>query len=123
MLTTLRITSTVQITPLFDIQHEEVAQSYREGVSDSILHSDEPLPLTYLLTCLKRAIAVRVFDGQQQEAAHDFVGFHMGNLHGAVLTAHGTRRSDVTTLALLEGKHALRGYRAGRHRFFEEAEP
>ena len=120
---TLRITSTVQITPLLDIQHEEVAHPYREAVSNSIRHSDEPVPLTYLLTCLKRAIALQVFDGQHLEAARDFVGFHLGSIHGAVLTAHGTRRPDVTTLALLEGKHALHGYRAGRHFFFEEAAP
>ncbi len=121
--TTLRITSTLQITPLLDIQHEDVRQPYREGMSDSIRHSSEPIPLTYLLTCLKQAIAVQVFDGQHQEAARAFVGFHLGSIHGAVLTAKGHRRPDVTTLVSLESRDAIRGYRAGRHWWFEEAEP
>jgi hypothetical protein len=121
--TTLCITSTLQITPLIDIQHEDVAHAYREGVSQSIRQSDEPVSLDSLLTCLKRAITVQVFDGHNQEAARDFVGFHLGNLHGAILTAHGTRRPDVSTLALLDSMNAQRGYRAGRHWFFEETEP
>ncbi len=123
MPTTLHITSTVQITPLLDIQHEDVTQSYREGVSDSIRHRHEPIPLLYVLTCLKQAIAVQVFDGQHQQAACEFVGFHLGTIHGAVLTAKGTRRPDVTSLVFLESKDAIRGYRAGRHWWFEEAEP
>jgi hypothetical protein len=121
--TTLRITATLQITPLIDIQHEDVAQSYREGVSKSIRYYDEPVPTSYLLTCLQRAIALRVFDGRDQEAARDFVGFHLGNLHGGVLTAHGILRPNVTTLATLDSKNAQRGYHAGRHWFFEEIEP
>ena len=121
MPTTLKITPSLQITPLLVIQHEDVTQSYREGVSNSLRHADKPIPLTSLLTCLKRAIAVQVFDGQHPEAARDFVGFHLGRIHGAVLTAHGTCRRDVTTLALLDSKDALRGYRAGRCWFFEEA--
>ncbi|SRR5712692_1233741 len=123
MPTTLRITSTVQITPLLDIQHEDVAQFYREGVSHSIRHRDEPTSLIYLVTCLKRAITVQVFDGQHQQTAREFVGFHLGTIHGAVLTSKGTRRPDVSTLVLLESKDAIRGYRAGRHWLFEEAEP
>jgi len=121
--TTLRITSTLQITPLLDIQHEDVAWSYSEGVSDSIWRRHEPLPLTDLVTCLKRAITVQVFDGQHQEATRDFVGFHLGSIHGAVLTAKGTCRPDVATLTLLESRDARRGYHAGRRWFFEEAEP
>jgi len=121
--TTLRITSTVQITPLLNIQREDVRQSYREGMSESIRHSSEPIPLTYLLTCLKQAISVQVFDGQHQQSARAFVGFHLGSIHGAVLTTKGTRRPTVTTLTLLESKDAIRGYRVGRNWWFEEAEP
>ncbi len=121
--TTLRITSTVQITPLLNIRHEDVRQSYREGMSESIRHSREPIPLTYLLTCLKQAINVQVFDGKHQEAARDFVGFHLGCIHGAVLTAKGTLRPNVATLTLLESKDAIRGYWVGRQWWFEEAEP
>lgn len=121
MPTILQITSRLHVTPLFDIQHEDVTQSYREGVSDSLRHADKPIPLTSLLTCLKRAIAVQVFDGRHPEAARDFVGFHLGRIHGAVLTVHGACRRDVTTLVSLDSKEALRGYRAGRRWFFEEA--
>ncbi len=117
----VQITSRLHVNPLLDIQHEDVAQSYREGVSDSLRHAYKPIPLTSLLTCLNRAIAVQVFDGRHPEAARDFVGFHLGRIHGAVLTVHGTCRHDVTTLVLLESRDALRGYRAGRRWFFEEA--
>jgi len=123
MPTSLQISSRLHITPLLDIQHQDVTQSYREGVSDSIRHPDKPILLSSLLTCLRRAIAVQVFDGQQQEAARDFVGFHLGRIHGAVLTARGTRRHSALTLVLLESKDAIRGYRAGRRWFFEEAAP
>src|SRR5713226_3345436 len=119
----LTVTNTLQITPLLDIRHEDVAQSYCEGVSNGIRHRHEPVPLTSLLICLKQSIAVQVFDGQHQEAACDFVGFHLGTIHGAVLTAKGTRRPTVATLTLLESKDAIRGYRVGRNWWFEEAEP
>lgn len=123
MSTQLRITSTIQITPLLDIQHEDVAKAYRQGVSDSLRHHDEPVSVLSLLTCLKCAIASGVFDGQHQDDARDFVGFHLGRMHGAILTAHGTRRPNVHTLATLDSKDARRGYDVGREWFFVDSEP
>lgn len=121
MPTQLRITSTLQITPFIDIQYETIATSYRPGVSDSLRHRDTPLPLMSVVTSLKRAIASDVFDGQHEEDARQFVGLHLGRVHGAILTAHVTRRLNVTTLITLDSKDARRGYRAGRRWFMEEA--
>lgn len=84
-------------------------------------HRDTPVLLTSLLTSLQRAITSGVFDGQHEADARQFVGFHLGCTHGAILTAHSTRRTDVTTLITLDSTDAQRGYRAGRRWFFEEA--
>lgn len=123
MPTSLRITSTLVITPLIGIRHEDIAKAYREGMSDGLRHRDKPVPLTSLFTSLKRAKASGVFDGQHPNDTHDFVGFHLGCVHGAILTAHGTRRLNVVTLVSLDNKQARRGYHAGRHFFFEEITP
>lgn len=123
MLTPLRITATLTITPLLDIQHEDVAKAYRQGVSDGLRHHDEPVPVFSLFTSLKRAVACGVFDGQHEADARDFVGFHLGRIHGAILTAHGAHRPNVYTLATLDSKDARRGYEVGREWFFLESEP
>lgn len=123
MPTPLRITATLVITPLLDIQHEEVATAYRQGVSDGLRHHDEPVSVCSLFTSLKRATACGVFDGQHDAEARDFVGFHLGCIHGAILTAYGTHRSGVTTLATLDSKDTRRGYDVGREWFFLESDP
>lgn len=121
MPTRLHITTTLQITPLIDLQHEDVATAYRRGVSDSLRHRDAPIPLVFLLTSLQRAIASGVFDGQHEADVLQFVGSFLGSVHGAILTAYGTHRLNATTLISLDSKDARRGYRAGRRWFMEEA--
>lgn len=105
------------------MQHEDVATAYRQGVSYGLRYHDQPVPVFSLYTFLKHAIAYGVFDGQHEAAARDFAGYHLGRIHGAILTAHGTRRSAVTALATLDSKEARRGYDVGREWFFMESDP
>jgi hypothetical protein len=120
---TLRITAKLHVTPLFDIRQQDVATAYREGLYEHLQNSLDLVAVSHLVICLQRAIAVSTFDGQHQAAARDFVGYHVGSLHGTVLTPSGTYRRDVATLAALDGTDAQRGYRAGRSWFFTESTP
>lgn len=123
MPTPLRITATLSITPLFDIQHEDVEQAYYQGVSDGLRYHWEPVSLTLLFIPFKRALAAHTFDGRHEADAHRFIGFHLGRMHGAILTAYGTRRLTAATLITLDSKDARRGYDVGREWFFLESEP
>src|SRR5713101_8946783 len=64
-----------------------------------------------------------VFDGQHRVAVRDLVGYHIGSLHGTIITTTGSVRHDVATLAVLDTNDARRDYLAGRHFFFYEATP
>lgn len=123
MSTPLRITLTLAVTPLFDIQHEDVEQAYRQGVSDGLRYHRRPISMTLLFLPFKRALAAHTFDKQHESETHRFLGFHLGRMHGAILTAHGTRRLNAFTLITLDNKDARRGYDVGREWFFLESEP
>ena len=80
MLSTLHINKKLHVTPLCDIRHQEVANAYREGLLEQLRSGAPLVPVSSLVTCLQRSVAVSVFDGQHQEAARDFVGYHFGRL-------------------------------------------
>ena len=83
----------------------------------------ELVPVSYLVGCLQRTIPLSTFDGQHQVAARDFVGYHLGAMHGTIITTTGGVCQDVAALAKLDTNDAWRGYLAGRHFFFYEATP
>lgn len=120
---TLRITKKLHVTPLCDIRHQEVANAYIEGLYEHLYNRRELVPISYLVSCLQRTITLFTFDGQHQTAARNFVGYHVGAMHGTILTDTGSVRHDVATLAALDTKDARCGYRAGRHYVFYEATP
>jgi len=123
MVTTLRITKKLYVTSLCDIRHKEVANAYIEGLYDYLYNRCELVTVSHFVECLQRTITLSTFDGQHQTAARDFVGYHIGAIHGTILTDTGSVRQDVATLAALDTKDARRGYRAGRHYVFYEAMP
>ena len=124
MSSTLCITKQLYVTPLIDIRHKEVvASAYVEGLYESLSNRRELVTISHLVDCLQRAIALDTFDGQHHTPACDFVGYHIGAIHGTIIGDTGEVRHDVTTLAALDTKNARRGYRAGRHYFFYEASP
>lgn len=118
---TLRIAKKLHVTPLFDIQHREVASAYREGLYERLHNGRELVSVSYLVGSLQRAVTLSAFDGQHQVAARHFVGYHLGATHGTILTTSGSVRHDVATLVALNTTDALRGYLAGRYFFFYEA--
>ncbi len=120
---TLRITKKLRVTPLYDIRHQEVASAYVEGLSESLSNRCEHVSVSYLVSCLQRTIPLFTFDGQHHDASRDFVGYHLGAMHGTILTEAGSIRQGVATLTALDTKDARRGYRAGRNYFFYEAAP
>ena len=125
MATTLHITSRLQITPLFDIQHPPFAKLYRDGVSWSLFQERCSSPLTdrYFLTTIRETLNSPDVDGQQGFWLPT-IGFHFGRLHGAILSPDiGKPRAGVTTLASFQHTEAARGYTIGREWYFIEARP
>jgi hypothetical protein len=123
MATTLRISKKLHVTPLCDIRHKEVANAYIEGLYDYLYNRRELVIVSHFVECLQRSIILSIFDGQHQTAARDFIGYHIGAMHGTILTDTGSVRHDVTTVPALDTKDARRGYRAGLHYVFYEATP
>ena len=117
----LRITKRLHVTPLCDIHQQEAAQAYVEGLYESLSNHRKPVSISFLVSRLQRAIARSVFDGQHQHAARHFVGYHLGAMHGTILTENGIIRQDGDILAVLDTADARRSYCAGRHWFFYEA--
>jgi hypothetical protein len=120
---TLQLTATLQITPLFDVQHEDVAHAYREGLQSRLQTDQDLLAVSFLVNSLHSAIERNWFDQRHEAQFRQFVGFIFGEIHGKVLTPNGKRRSDATTLVTLKSRDDQRGYRAGRLWFFYEATP
>jgi len=108
---------------LLDIQHEEVAHAYSEGLRSRLQAGQGPLAVSYLVNSLRSAIEHNWFDQRYEVQLRQSVGFIFGEIHGKVLNLNGMCRSDVTTLVTLNQKDELRGYRAGRLWFFYEATP
>jgi hypothetical protein len=121
MATTLRIPKKLHVTPLCDIRHQEVANAYSEGLYESLYNLRELVPVSHLVECLQRTISLSTFDSQHQIASRDYVGYHIGAMHGTILIETGSVCQDVATLTALDTKDARRGYRAGRHYVFYEA--
>lgn len=120
MATVLHIAARLHVTPLLDIQHPLFEKLYHEGVSWSLFQERCPSPLTdcYLLEHMRASLKETNGEGQQM------IGFHLGRLHGAILSPDiGSLRPDVTALVSFQNKQTARGYRAGRGYYFTEAEP
>ena len=121
MPTRIYTTAKLQITPLFDIQHEDIAHAYREGLQSHLQTDKGPLAVSYLVNQLHSVIASKWFDGQHEAQLRKFVGSIFGEIRGKVLILKRKCRPDVATLVTLNSKDERRGYRAGRLWFFYEA--
>jgi hypothetical protein len=117
MSSTLRITKKLTVTTLFDIRHQEVGSAYCEGLYEHLHNRRQLVPVSYLVSYLQRSISLSVFDGQYQVAARDFVGYHIGGMHGTIIITGSSGRHDVATLAALDTNDAQRGYLACHHFF------
>src|SRR6266699_448164 len=120
---TLQLTETLQITPLFDIQHEDVTHAYYEGLQSRLQAIQGPFAASHLVNFLHSAIEGDWFDKRHETQLRRSIGFLFGEIHGQVLTPNGTCRPDMTTLVTLNQKDEQRGYRAGRLWFCYEATP
>ena len=81
-------------------------------------------PILDLVLFLKRASCTNLFDRRKAADIYRFVGYEFGFIHGGMLTSERTLRSDVIALvAFDDNQDAIRGYKAGRQWFFEEANP
>jgi hypothetical protein len=120
---TIQLTATLQIAPLFDIQHEDVAHAYGEGLRSRLQTGQGPFAASYLVNFLHSANERNWFDQRHEAQLRRSVGLIFGEIHGEVLTPNGTRLPDVTSLVTLNQKDEQRGYRAGRLWFYYEATP
>ncbi len=123
---TIQITKKLRITPLIDIQSTAFAEQYEHGVWWS-MHGDEqgkgPMPASYLVTNLRQYEEHNTFHTSDPYYLHH-IGFFIGMYHGGILSPQtGQLRPNVTALALLDHKDAIRGYRIGREACFHEPGP
>lgn len=117
-------TTDVVITPFFDMQHKELLHSYCEGIRTQIESERGLQSIVDLVLFLKLANHTNLFERREPAKIYRLVGYQFGFIHGGILTPERTLRSDVTTLVAFEdNQDAIRGYKAGRQWFFEEAAP
>ena len=121
----IKVNSTdVVITPFFDMQHKEMLHSYRKGIRVQIESERGFQSIVDLVFFLKRASRTNLFERREPADIYRSVGYEFGYIHGGILTPERTLRADVTTLVAFENNQdAIRGYKAGRQWFFEEADP
>ena len=125
MPTPLRITSHLQVTPLLDIHHPPFEKLYRDGVYWSLFKDrcTKPLSDRYMLENIRATLNETDVDGQ-----HAYwlpcIGFHLGRMHGAILSAQtGHILPDVTALVCFVNEEAAHGYAIGRQWYFVDAGP
>ncbi len=127
---TLQITKQLSITPLIDAQSTTFAEQYVTGVRWRLfgwrehgeVEAQGPLPEHFLIDNLKMCAQMDRFDGHHDEALRKDIGFFLGMLHGGVLTAIGTLRSDATTFVIIRTPDFREGYERGRHDYFTQYE-
>lgn len=125
MLASSRITSRLQITPLLDIQHPTFEKLYRDGVYWSLFRDrcTRPLSDRYLLESLRAILNETDVDGQHSYWL-SYIGFHLGRMHGAILSAQtGYIRQGITALVSFVNNEAAHGYAIGRQWYFVDAGP
>lgn len=83
---TLQLAATLQITPLLNIQHEDVAHAYCEGLQSRLQAGQGPLAVSYLVNFLHSAIERVWFDQRHKPQLRRSVGLIFGEIHGKVLT-------------------------------------
>ena len=121
----LQITKKLAVTPLFDIESDTFADTYRNGLWWSLYgecEGEKPLPDSYLADNLKRDANKGLLIGQQDDLLYH-VGFYFGMVHGGILCPRtGQQRPDVTALATFTHPNARRGYSVARRDHFYYAD-
>lgn len=124
MAQTLQVTKTLAIVPLVIIQSSDFRQWYRMGVwwCHHGREGQGPLEDTYFSTCFLGGIQRHAYTQPINRYLVRDVAFYLGMIHGGVLSATGTIRTDTTTLVHLHETESIRGYQAGREYFFVDAD-
>lgn len=120
----IKVNSTdVVVTPFFDMQHKEMLHSYRKGIRTQIEHESGLRSIVDLVLFLQLASSSNLFERKEPADIYRLVGYRFGFIHGGILTPERTLRTDITALVTFEdNQDAIRGYKAGRQWFFEEAD-
>src|SRR5215469_6771385 len=96
----LQITSRLHVTPLLDIHHPTFEKLYRDGIWWSLFkeHNDDSVTDHYAIENL-RALLAEAYADEQYDYWLPMIGFHIGRLHGAMLSPQaGQLRPSVTAL-------------------------
>jgi hypothetical protein len=125
MLTALQITSRLHVTPLLDVHYPTFEKLYRDGIWWSLFKGDNDGSVTdhYVIENL-RALLAEAYVDEQHGYWLPLIGFHIGRLHGAILSPQtGQLQPGVTALVRFQNEDAARGYRVGREWYFIDAQP
>ena len=112
---------------MIDIDTTTFAEHYQQGLRWFLFEQfDHAAPLSDegVVETFKSFTHAGLFDRQHEQPLRQAVGSYLGTIHAGVLsTLSGQLRPGVTTLVAIRNRDAARGYRAGRERFFVDAEP
>jgi len=125
-------TSIVHIPPhlciasLLLIEHPSFHTGYEQGVAWSLWKRETTGPLDdcYLPDRLTAEVQYcpAFFEAQSEHRLSWRLGSWLGTIHGGVLLPDGSLAPGVTSLITLHDQQVSRGYYAGRHYYFIEAE-
>lgn len=123
-MTTLQVTSELQVNSLIELRNADFAECYRLGLVWRIFGwsvkgmSQEYGPVVDcdLMAILKLCACHGYFEEQTTQPLH-YLGFVFGMIHGGVLTIDGELRADVTELVSIHNPSFAQGYASGRNWF------
>lgn len=123
---TLQIPPHLCIASLLVMEHPSFRAGYERGLAWSLFERERVGPLAdrYLSDRLTEEIVrcPSLFAPSSQQRLGWWVGFWLGMVHGGVLLRNGSLHPCVTALVTLHDRQCIRGYYAGRHYYFTEAE-
>jgi hypothetical protein len=121
MTTPLRVTDTLAVTPLLDVQTPAFTDTYRNGVWWALYGGGQgkgPQRDSYLVENLKRDARDGLLDGQHHDAVSS-LGFYFGMVQGGILDPRtGQLRRHVATLVTFTHRDGQRGYHVARGEHF-----
>jgi hypothetical protein len=124
--TSVHITPGLCIASLLMIEHPRFHAGYEQGVAWSLFHRETTGPLDDLHLPDRLTAEIvhcpSYFEARNEQSLCWRLGFWLGMVHGGVLLPNGSLAPGVTSLVKLRDRQCRRGYDAGRHYHFTEAE-
>ena len=126
--TSVQVTDRLRIASLFVIHHPSFHVGYGQGVAYTLSErrkdTSHPLSDLFLPDRLTNLIVYHqaAFGAEHDQYFCSQVGYWLGRIHGGVLLPDGSLYPGVSSLVTPQDRYCIRGYDAGRHYHFAEAE-